>query len=316
MVCVTTMGEERRSRADRPRQRGNYRLTARDEELLFTMGRSRILSTPQIARLFFGNGKHAESTASRRMAKILALGLVRVKVSQLHEPNLYGLSEKGRDWLVSRDCNPDRLHVWRPPRGYPQVHHDLEIGNLRVALTLACKAKPGCELTVYESDADLRRFAGAKKTPEYVPDALVAVRSPDGERRFVIEIDQAGTQGRKVFGRTKAAAVRNLMDAHAPCWGLSWPWRPVVFAVSAARLRTLARAVMSAGGGDRWLGGTLVSLMSQDVLSEPLHVLSTLLEQNGATLHPVTLLAAPMPSGTALTGGSTSQLELPIKTAT
>lgn len=293
--------QKRRSRNKRPPLDQQYQLTPRDEEVLYALGRMRIASTPQLAQLFFPSTtkKISEGTAARRLSKLLALNLVRVKVAALSRPNLYGLSEAGREWLASRDVNPERLHVWRPPSGYPNVEHDLAVGDVRVALTLACQRREGHSLVLFESDHDCRRFAGAR-TPEYVPDALVTLRTPAGERRYVVEVDHSGTQGRSAFAR-KAAAVRGLVEAHAPCWGLPWPWEVLLFAPSQTRLRGLARAAAAVGGAEWWLAGELELLRAPDLLAVPFKRLADLVESPVPTSG-VTLLDVAMSSRDTLTG--------------
>ena len=120
--------------------------------------------------------------------------------------------------------------------GQPPAPHDV-----RVALAVACRARPGAALL---AAPDLRRRARLP-APAYVPDALVRVRLPEGEAGLVLEYD-AGTEGAPYFAATKGRALAAHAREGRDCWGLS-SWRPLLVTRTARRLRSLV-AHLSAEG--------------------------------------------------------------------
>lgn len=267
------MGEVRRSRDERPKS-GKYRVTERDLEILRAVGRMKVATTEQLRRLFFAD----PSTASRRLAKLVALRLLSVSVADLNRPNLYVLSETGHDLVVDAGYEPNELHVARPvPRIDP---HLLALNDLRLALTLAARSRSGVAVTRFVADHDLRRADG---TSAYIPDALVVIEE-DGAApvHLVVEVDLGGERAAQFAPKIETTVA--LARAGRAVWGLTPPWRPLLLAPSPTRLRTLCVQIVRAGGGELWIAGLLDA-----VLVDPL----------GPVLATASMLAA-TPSGAAL----------------
>jgi hypothetical protein len=243
----------------------------------------KLASTSQVSRLFFG-GKRP---AARRLAKLNALRLVTAHVLNLNRENLYALTAAGKLWLAEEGVDEAELHLGSIPGRIRDLDHLVAINDLRVALVLAARRHENVTVTLFESDHDLRRFA-AGATPAYVPDALVQLTTPGGLRNLVVEID-LGTETAAYYAREKAEHLRHLIRTRQPCWGLPWPWQPVLIAHSARRLSTLAAAVAAVGAAEDWLASDLSVLRVTDILTAPLRALSTWC---GAESEPQTLLAA------------------------
>lgn len=248
------MGDVRRSRDERPRA-GKYRVTERDLDILRAVGRMKVATTEQLRRLFFAD----PSTASRRLSKLAAMRLLTATVADLNRPNLYVLSEVGRDLLVDAGIDAEDLHVARPvPRIDP---HLMALNDLRLALTLASRARNGVEVTRFVADHDLRRVDG---TSPYIPDALVVIEEEGAEAvKLVVEVDLGGE--RVVQFAPKIETTVALARAGRGVWGLTPPWRPVVLVPTASRLRMLAGALVRGGAGELWIAGLL-----DKVLADPL----------------------------------------------
>src|SRR5260370_30770587 len=67
------------------------RHTGRDLELLEALGKLRLTTRSQLARLYF----NSRSGANKRLRKLLDSGLVKVWVRQLAEENVYSLTREG-----------------------------------------------------------------------------------------------------------------------------------------------------------------------------------------------------------------------------
>ncbi len=244
------MGAIRRARDARP-EPNRYRITERDHELLHAIGRMKHATTNQIAALFFGH----VTAATRRIAKLFALGLLAVHCQDLNAPNLITLTAKGEKLLVSRGAARSELHIAR--RVERRDDHLRVVNDLRVGLVLAGRTRPDVRLDLYLADHDLRRTLGrAARTAEYIPDAIVRLVPAAGRAlHLVVEVD-LGTEW-KAHLVAKVRAVHELASAHAPVYGLAFPWRPLVLAPSIARARAIARVIGEEHGGDFWALGLI-----------------------------------------------------------
>lgn len=249
----------RRARDARP-AKATARLTPRDGELLTFLGRCRAAPTDLLAAVFFGD----RSTASRRLAKLLALRLVRVCVPALNAPNWYSLSSRGVAWLTARGVDEASLFEARFSVG-ESLEHLRRINELRAAFVVECRDRPQVSLELFLADHDLRRLAGPS-TPAYVPDAIVRLRTAGGVPGYALEVD-LGHETATRIAVTKGRATRAIVEAGQPLWGVS-PWRPVFVAPSAARLRSVARALDAEGVAPLWLCSEFSRLAEVGVLGE------------------------------------------------
>lgn len=247
----------RRSRRTKPTKTARA-LTARDVELLTFVGRAKAATTDAVAALFFGE----RSTASRRLARLAGAGLLRVHVPHLNDPNWYCLTERGVKALLAEGVDGDTLFPGRLPKS-DALAHLRHLNDFRVALLLACRARPDVELSILLADHDLRRIAGLA-TPPYVPDVVVELqRAGMPPLALFVEIDLA-QESAPFFASTKGAFTVASAREKAVLWGMR-AWRPVVLASTGTRLRSLARAMAAAGAGDLWLGSTFEALGREGV---------------------------------------------------
>lgn len=253
------MGAIRRSRNVRPKVDA-VRLTERDSEILHAVGRMKVVTSHELAALFFGD----RSTASRRLARLVGAGLLKVRLLDLNHPNLYVLTRKGFDLLVAEGTDPDALHLGAVRRG-EGLEHLLRLNDVRVALELEARTHPGVALDVFLADHDLRRAAGANPRA-YIPDALVRLRRPPPAFALglAIEVD-LGTEAPSVVATTKGAETFALAKHRTPLWGLD-RWRIIFVAPSEKRLRSVARALHEAGVGSFWFGSDMERIRATGLL--------------------------------------------------
>ncbi|MCB9637090.1 MAG: replication-relaxation family protein [Sandaracinus sp.] len=208
-------------------------------------------TTNQLAALFFGH----VTAATRRIAKLFALGLLAVHCLDLNAPNLITLTPRGEKHLVGRGAARSELHV---ARRVDRIDEHLRVVNdLRVGLVLAARTRSDLSLDLYLADHDLRRTLGrAARTAEYIPDALVRLVLATGRvLHLVVEVD-LGTEWRAHLV-AKVRTVHELAGQHAPAYGLAFPWRPLVLAPTYTRARAIARLIGEEHGGDFWALGLI-----------------------------------------------------------
>ncbi|MFO0617256.1 MAG: replication-relaxation family protein [Polyangiaceae bacterium] len=234
----------RRQRSVRPPAR-RYEVTPRDREIVHAVARMSLATTDQIVRLFFSD----QSTASRRLAKLVALRLLDVKVCGQTDPNIYTVGAKGRALLEEDEVDALEIH-----RGKVGRHLDLHLralNDFRVELVRGARDRPDVRLELFRSDLDLRRLAGAS-VPPYIPDALVELEVDSGRLALFVEID-TGTEGRSVFA-SKARWTAEAWRSGSRVWGIApGAWRPVVFVPTPGRARALSLAICEHDAGDLWL---------------------------------------------------------------
>lgn len=260
------MGAFRKSRAERVAAPAGSRCTERDLRLLQAVGRMKVATTEQLANLFFTS----ERTASRRLRVLVGMKFLDVRVFALHEPNHYTLTERAVVLLVEQGRDPSTLHRgWKGLRR-EDLPHLRAINDLRVALVMGAKAIAGVQLVRFLADHDVRRTLGAGPQTKgaYVPDALVELQTPSGVLRMVVEMDRA-TQGAQRFAATKGQALAQLARAKAPCFGLEFPWCPVVFAPTEQRVTRLLDALAQVSMEPMWRGALLLALTPSSVYSGP-----------------------------------------------
>ena len=247
------VGATRRSRGERPAP-AKYRVTARDLEMLHAVGRMRVATTGQVARLFF---RHA-SAATRRIAKLFALGLVIVACVDLNRENLVALTRKGLALLVAEGAAEGELHLMRRIERHDR--HLEAINDLRVGLVIAARARPVARLDTFLADHDLRRTLGRAAThAPYIPDALVRLELGSSKTVHIVwEVDLGSEWSAHL--RDKIARVHDLAHSGEPLYGLPFPWRPVFLVADGKRAQQIARLVVDAGGGDFWAIGLLATV--------------------------------------------------------
>lgn len=184
------------------------RLRARDLDIVEAVHRLRVLSTEQIAQLFFPTVGDGVSTACRtRLRRLAVAGLLeRAEQEQRktdgRRPYLYMLTEAGGRLLVDElGLEPDELD-WQPSYNdvrWPFLRHQLAINDAYVAFTQGAAAI-GWSVDSWTDDRILRKthtdrvkVPGTGQSVAVVPDAYFKLVGPGQSpiMHFFMEIDRA-----------------------------------------------------------------------------------------------------------------------------
>ncbi len=229
----------------------------RDLAILYTVGLCKVLPSREIRRLFF----RSQATCADRLRKLFCAGLLDCHVRNLHEPNFYALTERGRAYVCDHaDVEPSDLAV---ARALPaQLDHLVATNEVRVHLTLATRSNPEVELVFFRPSWELQaeRQAGIVGL---VPDALVGLEDSRVLTVVALEVD-LGSEA-PVIVRRKVVRYSRLTAAGLPFYGHEHVL-PVVLASGTRRLRQLAVALAEAGVRDGVLLGDLETLDEHAVL--------------------------------------------------
>lgn len=235
--------KHRRPRTERPARR-RFQQMPRDVAIIYEISRMAQATSDQLCRLFFGDS----STCSRRLAKLVALGLLKVNMCHQDEPNIYTASVSGIGLVVDRGRPREELYRSRVGRNI-DMHLRL-LNDIRIEFILAVRQRSDIRLDAFYSDLDLRRLGGAPP-PSYIPDAIIELTAR-GSSVYLLEID-TGTEGLAAFA-PKIETTVTLWREQKRCWGAApGTWRPIAFVPSARRALAIARTIVDAGGGALWL---------------------------------------------------------------
>lgn len=210
----------------------------RDPTICYAIGRSKLLTTSDIAWLAFGS----RETARDRLRKLHCAGYVRAHVRELHADNVYSLTARGRDLVVEHlGGTGDELSL---VKALPQqLDHLLGINRVRIALTVASRHAPAVALRSFVPEWELRRLGSSP----VVPDAMMKFADSRGDRHFIaLEVD-TGTEN------PSYVAEKKLRQGYEPLVATGMPILGarvalvVIAAPGVRRLRSLARAIDRAG---------------------------------------------------------------------
>lgn len=207
--------------SSKQRRAPRLRLRARDVEIVDAVHRLRVLSTDQIAQLFFPTAGGEVSTACReRLRRLVQAGyLERGEQAQRRGdgrlPYLFMLTEKGSALLQEQlGLDPEEIE-WKPSYNDPEwsfLRHQLGINNFYVAVLQAVQ-DIGWSLQEWADDRILRaahvdrvRLPGSDRLYPVVPDAYFQLHGPDGrpQMHFFLEIDRATMSVAAVSHRVKS----------------------------------------------------------------------------------------------------------------
>lgn len=158
-------------------------LTARDEEVIYTCGRVRAITSSALQRLLFATRR---DTMLRRLSQLHSADFLAVTSRSRTEEHIWRLGAAGRVWLRARGHEPGRC-----PRPEALAHH-LGVVASWVSVAAACQARPGFRLITVFPDWEFRAQPGNSATL-VVPDLLASVETPAGRHTLAFEIDR-GTE--------------------------------------------------------------------------------------------------------------------------
>lgn len=208
MVADTKPETSRIIAAKRPKAGLNLRLRERDVSIVEAVHRLRVLSTEQIAQLFFPTRHARVSTACRdRLRRIVGAGLLEraeqeQRRSEGRRPYLYMLADAGAQLLID-ELGVEQENVdWNPSYNnvrWPFLRHQLAINDVYVAMALSAP-QINWSLDGWVDDRILRamhtdrvRIPGHSQPVAIIPDAYFRLAGPGGkpEMHFFLEIDRA-----------------------------------------------------------------------------------------------------------------------------
>lgn len=256
------------------------RLTARDIEIVQAIYSYRVLTTPQVQRLFFPGDpeqqRHYHQThnqiqkpnegrlnQARRRLKLLYQhgylwrGEQVVQVTDGSLPYLYFLNKQGAELL--EQINDEAIN-WKPKHRYLKplfIPHLVDTNDVRISFTLAMR--PQCWL----SGQDLERIQGEAK--EYVtitmgerdqrvaviPDGYFVVRWENLRYHFFLEVDRATESGTRWGRKIKAYVAYYRSGLYEQRYGTK-SLRILTVTTSPERLTNLKRITEKVGGKGRF----------------------------------------------------------------
>ncbi len=277
------MSDEQSQRRKRNRRDHNpppMVLMERDKRIIEAVYQCRVLRQDQIHALFFGVSKAA---SQRRLALLYHHGFLSrvfltVRASYMLSPALYMLDRRGAELLRSELGYDDMAWTSKSQAvGQPFLEHTLAINDVRVAVTLACRAHQ-YDLLEWRSEADLKssydrvmiqEAKGRKAQVSLIPDSFFVVQTPQGKAPTFLEVDR-GTETTSRF-QTKIRAYQAYVQngGYEKSFGYK-NVRVLTIAFNPKRLQNLMTVTLEAGGRERYWFGLQSELTAQSIFDRPI----------------------------------------------
>lgn len=248
------------SRTER-RKPGGARLTPREAEALAFLSQAQPITTAHYTALL----GLSPPIARRSLRKLRDLGLVRVHVSAMHEPNRFTLTPAAQPVLArALDQSPEEFRVLRGIGRVDLAHHEAVV-DLYVALKVAASRSKRLDLEQFTFERDIRRRLG---TPRQVmlPDAVAVLAEESGERFAVaFEVDLA-TENPSWVATHKVIPYSKLRGIGRPLLGCN-RWVVCCVTTSTHRRNRLVQAAWSVGVPEGlWHYSTLTAISGCSIL--------------------------------------------------
>ncbi len=233
-----------------PRDPGQAQVTARDRLLVLPLiGRVGVASSSQVCRYA---GFPSADTCARRLRVLKNKKLVVV-----HTPggssgeNLYTLTPQGQA-EIKRHIGDDQVRLVQVRRGLPgDLDHDLAVVDAFVDASVAAARSNRFQLVRTVLDWELR--AAGAGTASLVPDLVLVVDGPDGQRAFAVEVDRGTISPRRMA--QKATLYRGLAQDRRGLVGVP-DWVVLVLVPTKRRMNRIAEQVLDLNlPGGFWLYG-------------------------------------------------------------
>jgi hypothetical protein len=225
-------------------------VTRRDVDILRVVADYRLLTAPQIAKLFFSSLAKCRKRLFRLWQhKLLDRRFQPVRQNEGAAPILYTLSRQGARYLASKAGFSGEAPAYTPFAGRGSllfIEHTLRRNDFRLALTLACRGSSGTRLLWWRQDN------GIKDTVTFVDkDAKQVFRRvsvlADGffgiehqSRRFFyfVEIDRATVSSQRMLLRFRGYYNMWLQKRHVKRFGIQ-SFRVLIATSGEARMKKL-----------------------------------------------------------------------------
>lgn len=255
-------------------------LTERDKQIVEAVYHCRVLRQDQIHTLFFGASKAA---SQRRLALLYHHGFLTrvfltVRASYMLSPALYMLDRRGAELLRS-ELGYDHITWTSKSRdvGQPFLEHTLAINDIRVAVTVACRAH-GYSLLDWRSEADLKgsydrvsiqERSGGKQLVSLIPDSFFVVQTPKGKAPFFLEVDRGTETTTRFQSKIRAYQAYVQSGAYEKRYGYK-SVRVLTVAFSQKRRESLKMVTGEVGGKERYWFALHGEITPKSVFDAPL----------------------------------------------
>ncbi len=237
-------------------------LTARDIEVVKAVYAYKFLTQAQIQALLFPS-KWAAQYRLIRLYQNRYLNRVFTPVAFGLGKTIYCLDNRGADLVAGQlGVSQDQLD-WQRKRarvGWPFLEHALAINDVRIALTLACRAS-GCCLEEWvdestlkkehgkeEERVTLRGAGGRVQRVAVIADGYFVLRCAGRRAHFFIEVDRSTVSNKRWMQKVRAYNAYYQTGRYRAKYGTN-SLRILTVTPSEIRLANLKSSTERAGGG-------------------------------------------------------------------
>lgn len=253
----------------------HMRLMQRDVDILKTVAEYRIMRQDQIQQLFFGS----KSTAQYRLSHLYQHGFLArhfLPVFAGWSPTLYTLDKRGLAFLRT-EYDLEHVSVWNADNGHEFLSHTLAITDVRIAITLACRAA-GYTLIQWEGETDLKAdydrvnvtdTHGKSQSISLIPDSYFTLETPRGNTSCFLEMDM-GTMTLGRFQMKIRAYHAYVLSGHYQSRYQTRSLRVLTVTNSTTRAENLKKSAEAIGAARLFWFTNKASVDSRTILHAPI----------------------------------------------
>ncbi|MBZ0285214.1 MAG: replication-relaxation family protein [Anaerolineae bacterium] len=270
-----------RHRRVQPEVRPPMKLTERDVEIISAVNDYRALLGSQLEALFFTS----RSTCQYRLSRLFQHEFLErhfltvVSGGPGSSPTVYTLGKRGAQVLI--DTLGYEQSALRLPKkagfAWGFLEHLLKINDVRLAVTLACRAN-GWELEtwwdepIFRSNPDhvtLTDKRGTSRQKPVLPDGYFCLTVPHGKARFFLEVDR-GTELHSAFKPQVQVYEAYTASGQYQARYQAKSLRVLIVTTTPRRLTNLKAVTKKAGGDRKYWFTTFAQLTPETVLTTPI----------------------------------------------
>ena len=271
-----------------------FRFMQRDSQIIEAVYRCRLLSKPQIEKLFFYDPVHDARPASipcnRRLKYLYHHGFLQREVPYHRimdgsRPFIYFLDKRGRDYLADKwDEEPHTLD-WKPSHNNVKtlfLDHQLAINDIRVNVVLASRLH-NLHLEQWVDDLTLRKQEafdvvkiqgrrGRQYASKVIPDSYFSLNDDSGRYHFQLEMD-LGTETGPTFGRkVRGYLAWSRSGTYQQRYKTKASMRVLVVTTTERRRDNLIKATENVGGGRQFWFTTIADATPERILTDAIWI--------------------------------------------
>jgi hypothetical protein len=251
------------------------RLTGRDLQIVHAVYQYELLTTQQLALLFFPSLHQAYARLSQLYHHgFLERQFLGVYADKMNTPLLYSLAKRGAQLLQAELGLEVQMRGNGKRRSPLFLEHAVAINHVRVSIAKACQETDEFGLSKWLSENELkadydrvtiRTVRGRARNLSLIPDSYFCLQTPLGVAHFFLELDRGTMTTQRFQSKILAYDAYYASGAYQRRYQAK-SLRVLTVTLSAGRMNNLRRVTERVGGQQRYWFTTLDQISPKTVL--------------------------------------------------